>query len=1603
MAQARTARMRAPAARASGGSARASKATGASRSTRTDGYGPAPAGEVTEVDAVLGLQESVGNQAVVQLLAGGGAATSTPPAGFTGNRALATMLTPRAQRGGATIQREMAVTADPKMRVQLLRDAIRLERMWNMFLIDFDKASEALSNLTAADGRTVMRDYEAQKGWNLGYILSATQSLHPDLPPATNNLRKEDRTRLQYMLLGTAEKPAELAPAPATPGPAAAVPAAAPAASAAGPATGSDTVTPTAPTPVDPDSQRVGENRIRVQAASLKAALARKDVVKAIALIPASAQERRDLDTVYEAHYGQTAYMALFTKLPGKQGQRAAALWYDEGDVADRLALEAAGEARDKANKEAAELEGAGFGVMKDEARRRRTDAQVKLEAEIKRVSQSGDQTTAAGRAAGKERLKKVVALGDPKGDLAKKIGIGSDAVSKAIAEGDEAAELGARLARADERTDVSTEDVESTLRQLRDLATDAADRTIEIQPQVFELVADQITKGMVDGYYQRFVTSFNKHQKRRPFDQFVAGRGGAEEKAATLMGVSIDELREISGKSSDVARNKELLAKRGRLEEWQELFYALNREPKDIERARAILEPKTITQVRVLAFQYMANTGLRSLEVDLLGTDIQQKIAQAVGGGEGREGIADKRAILLGGRFDRALAEAAAPSNLQGDARAAHLLAAEGQWLYNRIGGLERRVIENRGYFAKVRDWSGNEERSILDLARRDALTAKAALGSALTPDRGTTWKAGEEGTRLNANIAEAKKQIGQLCRIDARLTHAVGIYKEATKKAYEEFVDLVVTAASIAAGFGVTGLWITALRTTAATIGTKILMKGNDYTVDEFIADVQGGMAGVAGDFAKLGAKHLVAPYVAGKIARLARKVGVSKEFYAKVEARLGPLALRQAEHTFGTAASNVYEGKGVLEGQGLGARVKGEVQGQVVGGIEQAIIKRPAAGATGDAGEEQPARRPGDDELEQYGPIRQGEEQGGAGGARRGTSTEAGGDAGPGLATAVDEGAPAASGGETDEAPVPRVSMALEPRGRPGGRRKPPPIPKPRRAPPAEPPAATPAEVPRAVDPPRTAGPAAKPGSEPGQTGARRGRKPQQVPAVPHAPKVEPASAKSAEALEYPPGATVLNAPGQGGDPAPPRRSGRERDAENLAALHPRAHSEDRRRQADETLRKAEAGLRQAEKLGMQEGGPWYDLARHGLREARAAQAIAYGRRAPTDKELQRINATENLVDAEVEYAAARASNTWKEREAAQRAHGDATTRHAAARDALAAAHQLVRQGQEASPHGAPPPDAVRTFDEANAAFRVAQQDLAAAGTRLDGAHAADWRSRRAWAGIRYARRQHNLAIGGERSVPPPIPGAALRRGQRPVAGPAQHEDTRFPPHLWDRELVIQLADATSLREHQDLVFRMLHEDSTREIGLFRNSKTGQWIVVRGKERTVVVESAPGSSDEKGGAGPLGAGQAQRWKELLGQGGDVGEWELIAHSHPSTPGQGVERISRYPSGYKGDFSVLRNESEREGFTPKSSTIYYMDNGVRRQTNFGYDPNNIKPYWFQIAGEPPQRFQTLEDYHRHATEALVPYGSGNQPAFEPIPNGYQERFGMEGADDEP
>ncbi|NEQ20279.1 MAG: hypothetical protein F6K28_13745, partial [Microcoleus sp. SIO2G3] len=150
-------------------------------------------------------------------------------------------------------------------------------------------------------------------------------------------------------------------------------------------------------------------------------------------------------------------------------------------------------------------------------------------------------------------------------------------------------------------------------------------------------------------------------------------------------------------------------------------------------------------------------------------------------------------------------------------------------------------------------------------------------------------------------------------------------------------------------------------------------------------------------------------------------------------------------------------------------------------------------------------------------------------------------------------------------------------------------------------------------------------------------------------------------------------------------------------------------------------------------------------------------------------------------------------------------------------------------------------------------------------------------------------------------------------------------------------------------------------SKEVALYRNTQTGEFIIIQGNDQTVYVEES-GTGSERQLEAPGGAGVAQRWKEIL-DGQDVGHWALVAHSHPVDPNTGVVADrDRFPSGSTGDMGVLIQESDLAGGQPRSSRINYETAEGPNHTDFGYNPSASNPFWINFPDPNTGQRQRLE-----------------------------------------
>ena len=178
----------------------------------------------------------------------------------------------------------------------------------------------------------------------------------------------------------------------------------------------------------------------------------------------------------------------------------------------------------------------------------------------------------------------------------------------------------------------------------------------------------------------------------------------------------------------------------------------------------------------------------------------------------------------------------------------------------------------------------------------------------------------------------------------------------------------------------------------------------------------------------------------------------------------------------------------------------------------------------------------------------------------------------------------------------------------------------------------------------------------------------------------------------------------------------------------------------------------------------------------------------------------------------------------------------------------------------------------------------------------------------------------------------------------------------------ESVMDMPDGTVMYGEKPMAeaeARIMYENSRRdaphhEVGVYRNSETGECIVVQGNNEYVDAGAATNSA----------------MKEFLeSRPGEPGRWELVEHSHPADPATRVTlEAHRYPSGRGGDFDVARLQSEQSGGKPVEQTIGIVTERGNETVTYGYDPGQTQPYSLTYPGPDGQpvtlRFKSMEAY---------------------------------------
>ncbi|KOX19920.1 hypothetical protein ADK67_32215 [Saccharothrix sp. NRRL B-16348] len=227
------------------------------------------------------------------------------------------------------------------------------------------------------------------------------------------------------------------------------------------------------------------------------------------------------------------------------------------------------------------------------------------------------------------------------------------------------------------------------------------------------------------------------------------------------------------------------------------------------------------------------------------------------------------------------------------------------------------------------------------------------------------------------------------------------------------------------------------------------------------------------------------------------------------------------------------------------------------------------------------------------------------------------------------------------------------------------------------------------------------------------------------------------------------------------------------------------------------------------------------------------------------------------------------------------------------------------------------------------------------------------------------------------------ATVPEGDRPTI-PGGPEENR-PPSTADEHAdlpVEDLPDGTVMHDEHPMTeadARVMYDNARRdaphhEVAVYRNSETGECIVVQGNNEFV---------DAYEGRNPA-------MREFLeGRPGGPGRWELVEHSHPVDPASGVTlEPHRYPSGRGGDFDVARSQAEAGG-QPVEQTIGIVTERGNETVTYGYDPTNPEPYsltYPDARGNPvTKRFRSMEAYgewyeNQPGTGGGTPHVDGEQ-----------------------
>lgn len=175
--------------------------------------------------------------------------------------------------------------------------------------------------------------------------------------------------------------------------------------------------------------------------------------------------------------------------------------------------------------------------------------------------------------------------------------------------------------------------------------------------------------------------------------------------------------------------------------------------------------------------------------------------------------------------------------------------------------------------------------------------------------------------------------------------------------------------------------------------------------------------------------------------------------------------------------------------------------------------------------------------------------------------------------------------------------------------------------------------------------------------------------------------------------------------------------------------------------------------------------------------------------------------------------------------------------------------------------------------------------------------------------------------------------------------------------DENTVVIHPDAKNLKAANDNYRMLIEADPSREVGIFRNPQTGEYIVVQGRTSAIKVPSG----------------------DITGAGAAPPRWISERHFHPNVVGESASgMIVRMPSGVGGDFTQIIKDLVALGGSARQSSVDYMHEGKLIQTDFGVDPSSTTGRFWISYPDPVtgvrtrQNFANMVDYHTFVGQTL-------------------------------